>query len=216
MAEPVRKFGTRKGASPNVQLDWAEVHRRMASAQAAAEQGWQPAPEEVQRILRNRAKELAREAAAGEELGEFFEVVDFVVAHEKYAIESRHVREVVPVRDLTPIPCVPHYVLGVINLRGRIVSVIDIKRLFELPEKGLSDLNKAIIVRVGEMELGILADSLTGSSRIRVQDLQPSLPTLTEIRAEFLKGVTGGRRVVLDAEKILSDPKLVVHDQVEP
>jgi purine-binding chemotaxis protein CheW len=67
------------------------------------------------------------------------------------------------------------------------------------------------------MELGILADAVVaGLRRIHMQDLQPSLPTLTEIRAEYLRGVTGDRLVVLDAEKILRDPKLVVRQEVEP
>jgi len=101
-------------------------------------------------------------------------------------------------------------------MRGRVVSVVDLKRFFELPEEGLSDLNKAIIVSAPGMELGILADVVVGSRRIAVRELQPSLPTLTEIRAEYLRGVTGDRLVVLDAQKILDDPKLAVRQEVEP
>jgi len=208
-------LGHRRELAPNVGLDWAEVHHRLEAARIAAEQGWRPTPEETQRILRDRAKELAREAAAGDESRAFLEVIEFLVASERYGIESQHVREVYPVRDLTVLPCVPPHVLGVINVRGRIVSVVDLKRFFELPEKGLTDLNKAIIVSAAEMELGLLADAVVGLRRIPARDLQPSLPTLTEIRAEYLKGVCGDRLVVLDAEKILSDPKLVVHQQVE-
>jgi purine-binding chemotaxis protein CheW len=215
VGESSRLLSHRQEGARSAGLDWAEVRHRLEAAQAAAEQGWQPSAEETQRILRKRAQELAREASARGEPGEFLEVVEFVVASERYGLESRHVREVYPLRDLTVLPSVPSYVLGVINLRGKIVSVVDLKRFFELPEKGLSELNKVLIVAAAQMELGVLADTVVGLRRIPLRELQPSLPTLTEIRAEYLKGVCGDRLVVLDAEKILSDPKLAVHQQVE-
>ena len=196
--------------------DWELVRRRVTAAQAALEGRWEKSPEDTRRILRARAQELAREPAGEIETGEFLEVVEFLVGGERYGVESRHVREIHPVKELTTLPGVPAFVLGVINLRGRIVSVVDFKRLFELPEKGLSDMNKAVIISAAEMELGILADEVTGLRRIPAPSLQPSLPTLTEIRAEYLRGVSADRLVVLDAEKILADSKLVVRDQAEP
>lgn len=207
--------GKREDATQTAGLNWEEVHRRLEAAQAALERGWQLTPGEIARVLRNRAKALAQEPTAGRVAEESLDVVEFLVANERYGIELHHVREVHPVRDLAPVPCVPPYVLGVINVRGRIVSVVDFRKFFELPEKGLSDLNKAIIVSAAGMELGILADALVGLRRISLHELQPSLPTLTEIRAGYLRGVTGDRLVVLDAEKILSDPKLVLRQQVE-
>jgi len=70
---------------------------------------------------------------------------------------------------------------------GQILSVIDIKKFFGLPEKGLTDLNKVIVVRTQQMELGILADAVLGVRAIGLSDLQNSLPTLTGIRAEYLR-----------------------------
>src|SRR5439155_25417175 len=128
---------------------------------------------------------------------------------------SSSVREVYPLKELTPLPCTPPFVLGIINVRGKILSVIDIKKFFDLPEKGLTDLNKVIIVHADEMELGILADALLGVRAIPLEELQPSLPTLTGIRAEYLKGVTKDRLVILDTEKILSDKGIIVHEEVE-
>ena len=93
-------------------------------------------------------------------------MVEFLIASERYGIESHHVREVYPVRDLTVLPCVHPHVLGVINVRGRIVSVVDLKTFFELPEKGLTDLNKAIIVATAQMELGILVDAVVGRVKV--------------------------------------------------
>lgn len=175
----------------------------------------EPTLQEKKKILKARAKALAREAEDGEEGKESIEVVEFLLAYEKYAIESSFVREVYPLKELTPLPCTPPFVLGIINVRGRILSVIDVKKFFDLPEKGLTDLNKIIIVHTDEIEFGILADSILGVRWIPLAEIQPSLPTLTGIRAEYLKGVTKERLVVLDAEKILYDKRTIVHEELE-
>lgn len=171
-------------------------------------------PEQERAILRARAEMLAREPEKVEEGAEFVEVVEFLLAQERYGIESAYVREVYPLKELTPLPCLPPHVLGVMNLRGKIFSVIDIKRFFDLPEKGLSDKNKVIIMGGEAMEFGILADVILGVRLVPAGALQPSLPTLTDIRAEYLKGVTEDRLVVLDGGKLLADRGIVVHEEV--
>jgi purine-binding chemotaxis protein CheW len=66
----------------------------------------------------------------------------------------------------------------------------------------------------GEMEFGILADSIIGVRTIPLTELQPSLPTLNGVREEYLKGVSKDRTVVLDGKKLLSDRKLIVHEEI--
>jgi purine-binding chemotaxis protein CheW len=195
-------------------IDWARIHQRLEASQAALERRLAPGREERQATLRARARLLAREPKGQEEPTESLEVVEFLLAYERYAIESRFVREIYPLRDFTPLPCTPPFVLGLINVRGQIVSIIDVKKFFDLPEKGLADLNKVIVVETERMELGILADAVLGVQRVAVQDLQPSLPTLTGIRAQYLRGVTKDSLVVLDVEKILSDGRIVVDEDV--
>ncbi|MBL0713028.1 MAG: purine-binding chemotaxis protein CheW [Desulfosarcina sp.] len=159
-------------------------------------------------ILKERAKALAKARVEGDDAN--LEVVAFKLAHERYALELTHIREVHPLKELTPLPGAPDFVLGIVNIRGRILSVIDIKRFFDLPEKGLTDLNQVIILQSDEMEFGILADEILGTSSIPASNIQASLPTLTGIRAEYLKGVTGDRLVILDADRLLSDEKILV------
>ena len=132
-------------------------------------------------------------------------------------------REVYPLKELTPLPGTPPFVLGLVNVRGQILSVIDLKKFFDLPEKGLTDLNKLIILDSGDLALskaegmafGILADAVLGVRPLPVSELQPSLPTLTGIREEFLKGVTRERVVILDADRLLSSKDIIVHEEVE-
>lgn len=170
-------------------------------------------PETTRRILRARAQALAplpEPATAGEQL----EVLAFRLAWEDYAVESRFVREVCALEQLTPVPCTPPFVLGMVNLHGEILSVIDLKTFFELPAQGLTELNKLIVLAGDGMRFGILADAITGMARLPVADLQTSLPTLTGIRAKYLRGLTPGRTVVLDAGRLLADDALVVRDEV--
>ena len=197
-------------------VDWGNLHRRLDASQAALKQRLSPGPEETRRILRARARSLAagdRSEATSPDL--LLEVVEFVLGPEHYGIESSHIREIYPLSEFTPVPCTPAFVLGLVNVRGQILSIINIKKLFDLPEKGLTDLNKVIIVHANHMELGILADAVLGVRPIAMEELRPALPTLTGIRAEYLKGITKDPLVVLDVEKILMDEKILVNEAVD-
>ncbi len=193
-------------------VDWKEIRNRMEKVRSVIEQGWMPGPEEEKKILRQKARALAKEPEK-EAAEEKIEVVEFLLSRERYGIEARWVREVSPLSSLTPVPCTPPFVVGIINLRGQIISVIDLKKFFDLPEKGLGDLNKVIILTSEKMEFGILADAVLTVQRIPVNELQPSLPTLTGIREEYLKGIARDRTVILDGKRLLADRNLVVNEE---
>ena len=189
---------------------WQEIRQRLDANRAALEQGFEPNQEEKDRTLKTRAEALAKKEKKAHEGETYLEVVEFMLAHERYALELTYIREVHPLKEFTPLPGTPPFVLGIINFRGEIISIIDLKKIFELPDQGLTDLNRVIILNSGEMEFGILADTILGVNTIPTGTIQPTLPTLTGVRAEYLKGITGDRVVVLDGGKILSDPKMVV------
>jgi purine-binding chemotaxis protein CheW len=170
---------------------------------------------DARQILRARAQVLSRPSEPPAVTDASLELLEFRLAQECYALETRHVREVYPLKNLTPLPCTPPFVLGIVNVRGRIVPVLDVKKFFDLPEKGLTDLHRIILVGGNDLELGLLADVIVGVRSIPVESLQASLPTLTGIRSEYLKGVTAERLVVLDLKRILTDPKIFVHEEVE-
>ena len=196
-------------------IEWSDIHRRLEIGREAIERGFEPTPEEKKRILKDRAESLASQPEEEKEPDKYLKIVDFLLAHETYAIETEYIREVYPLKELIPLPGTPPFVLGIINVRGKILSIIDIKKFFELPEKGITDLNKVIIIHADEMEIGILADIVLGVRSVPLKDIQPSLPTLTGIREEYLKGVTRERLVVLDARKLLLDRNIIVHEDVE-
>jgi purine-binding chemotaxis protein CheW len=112
------------------------------------------------------------------------------------------------------VPCTPPFVAGVMNLRGQILAIIDLRKFFELPARGLTELNRVIVLRDSDNELGLLADSVDGVRTLTASDLEEGLPTLTGIRERFLQGITGQMLAVLDGGRLLADAGLKVDEQV--
>lgn len=193
-------------------IDWTQVRARLDAARGAGEATWTLPPSETRRILHERALQLAAAPAGTQPLDQGIDVVEFLLAHERYGIECSCVREVYPLESLTPVPCTPAYVLGIVNLRGEIVSVVDVRKFFDLPQTGLPDLNKVLVLEGEHMVFGVLADAILGVRRISIADIQPSLPTLTGIRDRYLRGITAERTVILDGGKLLADGDIVVHE----
>lgn len=174
-----------------------------------------PPPPEALQILRARAQALARQPESELAPQASLEVLEFRLATERYAMESRFVREIHPLKNLTPLPCTPPFVLGIVNVRGRVVPVLDLRKFFGLPEQGLTDLHRVILVGGNDLEFGLLADMRVEVRSLALDSLQPALPTLSEIGAEYLLGVAVGGIVVLDMARILADPAILVHEEVE-
>lgn len=160
-------------------------------------------------ILRDRARQLARVPIVPRS-GDRVEVLEFGLANEHYAFLASQVHDVQPLRELTPLPCTPPFLRGLVNIRGRLVAVIDLKRFFGLPERGITDLHRVLLVRKGEVEIGLLSDTVEGVYAIDGDQIQPPMMTLDGIAAKYIMGVTPERLVVLDADAILDDPCLVI------
>ena len=88
---------------------------------------------------------------------------------------------------------------------------VDMKKLFELPATGISEMNKIIIIRNKDMEFGLLADFILGMKKVNVNSLQRQLPTLTGVRAKYLLGISPEKVIILDGAKLLTDKDLVVN-----
>jgi purine-binding chemotaxis protein CheW len=164
-------------------------------------------------VLRARAARLALAPKDSTMDEASLEVLEFRLAQERYAIETRFVHEVQPLRNLTPLPSTPRFVLGIVNMRGRIVPVFDLKTFLSLPESGLTDLHRIILVRDRDLELGVLADLSVGVTTISLNRLHPPAPMLSGAGADYVKGVTAERLIVLDMDRILADPRILVNEE---
>lgn len=168
---------------------------------------------DAEAILRARARVLARPPQpAGAHA--MLELLEFRVAGEHYALETRHVMEVLPLSDLASVPCTPAFVRGVVNVRGRITAVLDLQLFLQLGGRGLHDLHHVVLVRGGGLEFGLLADAVIGARALAEEALQS--PPLPGLRTEYLRGMTAERLLVLDMERLLADPRIIVNEEVNP
>jgi len=171
--------------------------------------------EEKRRILRERARRLAQKRDAdSEEEAACIPAIGFKLGDERYAVEVGFVREVCQLRDLAPVPCTPRFILGIMNVRGQVVSVTDMKVLFGLPGNPIGDQSRVLILSDHVMEMGILVDDVFGEQRIPVDKIQSQMPSPKSIKPEYVRGITQDRLVLLDAAAILCDECLVVHEEV--
>lgn len=173
-------------------------------------------PEHKQRILRERARALARNAGHAGAQEDTLRVVEFFLAREFYAVEASYVREVQHVKHLTPLPCTPAFVLGIMNVRGRILSVVDLRVFFDLPHESSPERDTVIVLHTEDFELGVLTDGVSGARSMPAKTIKPVSPGLSGIRREYLRGISEERTILLDVERIVTDKRMLVGmDEVE-
>jgi purine-binding chemotaxis protein CheW len=192
-------------------IDWDKVKARLQKAQAGLAGAAKAAG--ARGILKKRADALAV-PARDERESEGINVVVFTLGGERFALESAYLKEVSPATEIVPVPCTPSFVLGIVSLRGEVVSIIDLRKFFELPEVGLSDMNRLLVLSSGMMRFGVLADTVEGAKIIRPEDLK-KLPTLSGVREEYLMGVSPSGITVLDGGKLLADRSIIVYETAD-
>ena len=125
-------------------------------------------------------------------------MVTFMLSGETYGIEADFVKEVLPLMELTVIPCTPPFVLGVISIRGQIFSVLNLKKVFNLAEKGISEFKKVIIIENEENSFGIVADKILGSRFISSATINSAPYSVKSKKNEYISGVTSEGLIILN------------------
>jgi purine-binding chemotaxis protein CheW len=190
-------------------IDWPQVRERLARATTATEQALRLSPERGREVMEQRARDLARVPDRATP-AEVLEAVIFTLGNERFALETCHVREVVRLRDLTPLPGAPDFLLGVTSLRGHILAVIDLRRFFGIAGKGLTDLNRVIVLGGERAELGVLADTASEVIALRRDQVLEPPGSVAGVARAYLRGVTAEALLVLDGAVLLRDPRLII------
>lgn len=194
--------------------DWQEVHARLERTGQAMESGGEPPPDEVARILRNRAGELATPLQEATQSTETIELLVFTLAGERFAIDTAHVLEATSLRELLPVPCTPAFVLGLVNHRGRILTVLDMRRLLNLSGEGMTEGSRVMAVEAGGMTYGIMADTVDGTLSVPVRKVAPPPEALTGLRLALTRGITEDLITVLDLEALAQTQEILVNEEV--
>ena len=132
----------------------------------------------------------------------------FALDGEEYGLEILKVREIISLCEITCVPQTPEFVKGVINLRGKVIPVIDLRLKFAMAEAERTEETCIIVVSLGELETGILVDKVSEVLDIACQDIDQTPEFGGSVNTDFILGMgKTGRRVtiLLDIEKVLSD-----------
>ena len=189
------------------------INRQLSDAPAQSSVQKAASSDKIKAVLAERARALVKSTEA--QTGETMQVVAFSLANETYGIATEFVKEVQPLRNVTPVPCTPDFVVGVVNVRGSIYSVMDIRNFFGAPKKEITDLTKVILVDAAGLEVGIVADDVSGATSIAVSEIKPPLAAQSAAKDEFIQGVTPKMLIILNLEALLRDSRIIVHQEVE-
>ena len=165
-------------------------------------------------ILKARAAKLAEEDFSASEGKNTDDMLFFKLADENYAINLTYLKDVFQIKKITSVPCTPAYVKGILSVRGQIVSLLNLKALFNLPYSPTEKPRRALLLSTPEMQFAIAVDAVLGVNHIYLEDIQPPPTTLSGLKANYVQGVTASMTIVLNAEKMLSDQQLVFHEEV--
>jgi len=170
-------------------------------------------PSTVARVLEERAHALAK-PLRGEVSGEMVDLVVLAVGPERYGLDTGHVVEVQALSGLARVPGLPPVWAGIVNLRGTLWPVLDLRRYLSLPEPGEpGGPRKVALVAGAGLTVGLLVDDALGTARVPVSRIGPPLLGAQGAPHGEVMGVTEDLLTVLDAENLLADPRLVVREE---
>jgi len=171
-----------------------------------------------------RRAEMLAEEVAEDDGGEHLSVVLVQLGQEVYGLEAQYIYDARPPEHITPVPRTPEWMAGVVNVRGRIYSVVDLARFLNLPATSNDDGEEAylVVVQSEMLELALKVDTVLSVVTLPERQLQETADTLN-IPAAIVRGVMQNVDedpgmpaflVVLDLPNLLSDPQLIIHEEL--
>jgi len=145
------------------------------------------------------------------------QIISFKIKDEEYGLEILKVKEVIRIKEITKLPKAPDFVKGVINLRGDVIPIIDLREKFGISGDKYSETKRVIIVEVEERSMGIIVDSVSHVIRIAESQIDTS-PFLGGISKEFISGVIKFDErliVLLNIDKILTTEEKIEMDKIQ-
>ncbi len=153
------------------------------------------------------AKEVQGESRATHE-GKY---LTFTMADEEYGIGILKVKEIIGLMPVTPVPRTPEYIKGVINLRGKVIPVIDLRLRFGMPQADYTERTCIIVVDVeassGQLQMGIVVDAVSEVANIKGDEVEPTPSFGTDLDTEYILGIAkteSGVKILLDIDKVLN------------
>lgn len=138
---------------------------------------------------------------------ELLQLVTFRLGNEEFSLDILRVQEIIRHMELTRVPRTPDFVDGVINLRGRVIPVLDLRKRFGLPSEERTNETRIIVVDVDNKTVGLKVDAVSEVLRLPADTVEPAPAIVTGVESDYIKGVgklEGRLLILLDVEKILT------------
>lgn len=150
-------------------------------------------------------------------LSDISQLVSFRLGNEEYGSEIMQVREIIRIQEITPVPETPEFVEGVINLRGSVIPIIDLRKRFGMEQGSRDKDTRIVVVSVEGREVGIIVDAVAEVLRITSDQVEQAPAVVSGIGKEYLLGVAkleDRLLIILDLNKVLSAEELGFLDEV--
>ncbi len=141
----------------------------------------------------------------------------FILGNEEYGIEILKVREIMGIMEITPVPQTPDYMKGVINLRGKVIPIIDLRLKFAMPEVEHTKETCIIVAEVGTAQVGVIVDSVSEVTDIKGEDIEEAPSFGQGIDTRFIMGLGKTKKkivILLDIERVLVTEELKMAEQI--
>jgi len=140
------------------------------------------------------------------------QLVSFKVQDEEFGIDIMQVQEIIRMTEITQVPKAPYFVKGVLNLRGGVLPIVDLRTRFDLKKIEYTEANRIVVINVKDKTMGIIVDSVSEVLRLPKDTIEPPPPIVSGIQAQFLEGVgklDDGKRLIilLNVDKIFKVSK---------
>lgn len=194
---------------------WREIHGRIEAL--SREFSGEISQEELKDLWYRRALELSRSQDLKTEESGTLKMVTFRLGSDRYGVSLAVVREIQRAGSITPVPTAPDFVSGVVNLRGNILSVIDIRVFFKLPGVVMGEKTRILVVEEGDLVVGVLVEKVDEIVDVSMEGVKPPLSLDKGITEDYIEGIAthrGEMLIIIDLEKILKNPRLVVEENV--
>ncbi len=187
--------------SEKTKINWPAVKQRLEESQQALEAALTPPPDKLQAVFRQRAERLAAKQTAPQADAPILPVLVFRLSNEQYGIATTELAEIVPVKNCTPVPFAPPEFAGVLNFRGALRTIADLKIILGLSVNGSPGGGNALFFR--NSKLGLIVDTAEKILPIRIDKL--TLPENQEpgTSTRFLRGVTPENIIILNSQAII-------------
>ena len=148
---------------------------------------------------------------------ELLQLVTFSIGVEEFGVDILKVQEIIRTMEITKVPRAQDFVVGVINLRGKVIPIIDLRRRFGLDSKGHDKHTRIIVIEINNMIVGFVVDSVSEVLRVPAGTVEPPPPVVAGVESEYISGVgklQDRLLILLDLDKLLSNEDMEALSQI--